>query len=554
VWIVGRAAVLIGVIWAMAAAAAMRPSAHAQDVPPTSDKPLTTTGELALEQARLADQFARLEKLILRMAEFDRGGNPPRADLLKSAYRLGKDRRIHLQLEAVVQLLNQDKLNPAVDNQTRVAADLRALLDLLQTEDRADRLKSEQTRVRGYIKEIERLQRMQRSVQGRNEGGVDPSELEPEQERVADRTQALDQRIAENEGDRRQPAAGDTASPSSDDALPGTDDDGSQRAPDESPPPIEGEGTPEGDQSPAPSTPDAGEGESPPGNSDRSGPSESGAGDAFPGQQQIQEAERRMRAAEQKLAEAERSGALEHQKAAARNLAKAKAELEEILRQLREEEIGRTLAMLEVRFRKMMEMQLRVYEDTLKLDKRPPDERDRYVTIEAGKLSFQQRRIVMETDKCLTLLREEGSSAAFPETVEQMREDMQQVVDLLGQADVGRLTQGVEEDILQTLEELIAALEKAQRDQESPAPQMPQQQGGPGDQPLVDALAELKMIKALQTRINRRTTRYARLLGDLDDPAGQAHDAELISRLRELSEREGRLQSITHELSLGKNR
>ena len=40
--------------------------------------------------------------------------------------------------------------------------------------------------------------------------------------------------------------------------------------------------------------------------------------------------------------------------------------------------------------------------------------------------------------------------------------------------------------------------------------------------PLVDQLAELKMIRALQMRVNKRTVRYARLLEDIDDPAGQA--------------------------------
>ena len=45
--------------------------------------------------------------------------------------------------------------------------------------------------------------------------------------------------------------------------------------------------------------------------------------------------------------------------------------MEEILRQLREEEIGRTLAMLEGRFRKMLEQEIRVYEGTLRLHKIP---------------------------------------------------------------------------------------------------------------------------------------------------------------------------------------
>ena len=62
------------------------------------------------------------------------------------------------------------------------------------------------------------------------------------------------------------------------------------------------------------------------------------------------------------------------------------------------------------------------------------------------------------------------------------------------------------------------------------------------------------MIKALQLRINRRTTRYSRLLDDVDDPVGQATDEELVDALRGLSQRESRLHDLTRDIVLGKNR
>ena len=86
-----------------------------------------------------------------------------------------------------------------------------------------------------------------------------------------------------------------------------------------------------------------------------------------------------MKQAQQKLAEAQRKEAVKDEEEAARMLAEAKAELEELLRQMREEEIGRTLAMLEARFRKMLEMELQVYESTIRLFKIPPARRDRFV-------------------------------------------------------------------------------------------------------------------------------------------------------------------------------
>ena len=77
-----------------------------------------------------------------------------------------------------------------------------------------------------------------------------------------------------------------------------------------------------------------------------------------------------MRQAKKQLEEANRNGAVEKQARSHEEL-NGQAELEEILRQLREEEIERTLAMLEARFRKMLVMQVEVYEGTIRLDKVP---------------------------------------------------------------------------------------------------------------------------------------------------------------------------------------
>jgi hypothetical protein len=261
-----------------------------------------------------------------------------------------------------------------------------------------------------------------------------------------------------------------------------------------------------------------------------------------------------MREAQRRLEEAKRKDAVEEQEKAREELEAAKAELEKILRQLREEEIERMLAMLEGRFRKMLEIQIRIYEDTIRLDRVPEDEKDVRVPIPAGKLATEERKLVVEADKALNLLLEEGSSIAFPETVSQMRDDMQQVSERLDSANVGRLTQNIEEDIIASLEEMIEALQKAQKEMEeqrqdpSQSPPM-----NPQDQPLVDAIAELKMIRALQMRVNTRTNRYARLLDDIDDPTGQATDQELIDALGSLAERQERIYQITRDLVLGKN-
>jgi hypothetical protein len=214
-----------------------------------------------------------------------------------------------------------------------------------------------------------------------------------------------------------------------------------------------------------------------------------------------------MAEARKKLEEAKRENAMKEQEEAIRELEQAKAELEEILRQLREEEMARTLAMLEARFRKMLDAQVQVYQGTQRLDKVPQAERDRDDTIEAGRLSRKEAEIAIEADKALTVLQEEGSAVAFPEAVIEIRDDMLTVRDRLGEAKTDAMTQGIEQDIIAALEEMITALVKAQKDlddkkqQQSPPPG----QAGENDTPLVDTLSELKMIRALQMRVNTRT-------------------------------------------------
>jgi hypothetical protein len=260
-----------------------------------------------------------------------------------------------------------------------------------------------------------------------------------------------------------------------------------------------------------------------------------------------------MREAKRKLEQAQRRGAADEQQKAIDELKQAKAELEEILRQLREEEIQRVLAQLESRFRKMLQVQIEVYEGTIRVDRMTEDEGDRDLEIESGKLSRKEAQITADADKTLTLLHEEGSSVAFPEAVDQIREDMVKVTARLTQAKVGEMTQGIEQDIVKSLEEMIAALQKAQRDQQK---QQRAAGGGGGggnqqDKPLVDRIAELKMIRALQVRVNTRTQRYSKLLRD---GAEQADAPDLLEAVQSLSQREDRIHKTTRDIVVGKNK
>src|SRR4029079_18928978 len=99
---------------------------------------------------------------------------------------------------------------------------------------------------------------------------------------------------------------------------------------------------------------------------------------------------------------------------------------------------------------------------------------------------------------------------------------------------------------------MITALQQAQRDREEQQQQQQQQQQD-DEQALGAQIAELKMIKSLQERVNKRTQRYARLLADENDPIGLAQAPELADAVKKLSERELEIFRITRDIVLGKN-
>jgi hypothetical protein len=272
--------------------------------------------------------------------------------------------------------------------------------------------------------------------------------------------------------------------------------------------------------------------------------------DELPARKRLKAAEERMREAKIRLEQANRKGAVEEQQKAIEQLELAKKELEAILRQLREEEVERVLAQLEARFRKMLDLQVQVHAGTLRIDRVPESTRTRDDEIESLRLSRKEKQIVDECDRAILLMREEGSATAFPEAAEQMREDMVQVMQRLERANVGTITQDTELEIIKALEEMIAALQKAQKDAQQGGGGGGGGGGDPADQPLVDKLAELKMIRALQMRVNLRTQRYHKLLKNPE--LEQAEVPEVVEALQRLGERESRVHKITRDIVVGK--
>ncbi len=83
------------------------------------------------------------------------------------------------------------------------------------------------------------------------------------------------------------------------------------------------------------------------------------------------------------------------------------------------------------------------------------------------------------------------------------------------------------------------------KDKKQPTPGESQEEK---EQPLVDRIAELKMIRALQMRVNRRT----RLINETVDVARRPGSA--LEMLRKLSQTEQEVCEITANIVLGKNK
>ena len=524
-----------------------------------------TAAELAADQRRVAEKFRRFEQVIKLLAQFSDEGDEDQVRLLRQVFAEAQSRSIDGKFDELVKLIQSNQYGLAVGNQEALNGQLEELLKMMLAAERGKELKKEQEQIKAYIKQIKELITKQMELEGRTAEG-DPKGVAPAQGKLAGDADDLAKRMAK--GEKPEGTAGKPGEPKTGEGKPGENKPGEAK-PGEAKP---GEAKP-GEAKPGEAKPgEAKPGEAKPGEAKpgEGKPSEAKPGEGKPGQEgqpgepgesgksppgeesrtespqrRVAAAQKKMEEAQKKLDKAEREGAMKEQEEAIRELEKAKAELEEILRQLREEELARLLDMLEKRFAEMLRMQEAVHRDTQVLHAVPVASRGQGERIDAGRLSRDEGLILVEADKALNVLKEEGSAVAFPKTVETMRDDIAQIAELLAGVEVDELTLAMEEDVIATLKELIEALKKAKKDLKDKK-QQKAQQGEPGENPLIDKIAELKMIRSLQLRVNRRT----KLIAETADVATNPKSLEM---LRKLSATEQEVFQITRDIVLGKN-
>jgi hypothetical protein len=508
---------------------------------PAADAPAQP---LATREEELVSQYRELERAFLRLADLLDATDPRRAALLRRVCAESREGQVSDRLDAVVRQLEQGQFLQAGASQQGLIEQLRSLHGMLAAGDDDRRLATSNQEVRQFLARLAKTIGRQRDIEAGTEGKAGEDDLAARQRQLAEETAKLAGDIGDfakrSAGPAEQSASpSDAGKPDAGRADGNEESDGKQSDGKQSDGKQSDGKQSDGKQSDG--APSDGEGES-------EGDDE--ASRARRTARRLAAAEQRMRQAQARLADARRADAREEQERAIEELENARAELQEILRQLREQEVERLLVRLEARVRDMLRIEKGLVTETRRLavDPRPPTDRSRQ--LEAGRLGREQAEVGTAATRALAVVRDDGTAVAVPQALEQVRDDAEQAASRLARGDTGAATTGIQEDIVAGLEELLGALERARSDPQSA------QQGGaggrapePGDQPLVDALAELKMLRSLQVRVNTRTGRFARLLGDGIE---EAEEPELRAALGRLADRQRSIEQAAHDIVTGR--
>lgn len=219
----------------------------------------------------------------------------------------------------------------------------------------------------------------------------------------------------------------------------------------------------------------------------------------------LDRAEQEMDDASEKLEEDQPEDAAQPQDRAIDQLEQAQQEMDEVLMQLRKEEREEMLRDLESRFRDMLARQRQINEATHSLNEAGPANIRRAEQLQLSEMSLKQRALSEKAATCVHILDEEGTTIAFPHIVEQVSQDMKTVADRLAAYQLGPITLGIQEEIVDALDQLLEALRKMREENKQQGMQSPGGGAAGQNPPLLPPSAELKLLRSSQFRVNTRT-------------------------------------------------
>ena len=545
------------------------------------DEPkISATERLRRDQEAVSGRYVRFERLLSQMADMLGHEDPERAELLRRAISKGREQAISVNLDEIARSLGTGNFGPAAEKQVGVTASLRTLLKLLQSEDRRSAVEKDRERLNNLLKDVHNTMKVQRGARGVTQNSKAPSNAAPDQQRASDDADEILKQMKQHDDaqSRDGNAENGDADPDSKSTDPNSEspgspsDDGekskrdSEENPESSPEDDENSDKEPGEQGEQPSDPSKGSPDSKPSDqnseeksqpSDTNNKSQDPGGESSksqdgeqseqtPGRRQMETARNLMQEALDQLQQQQREKAVDKQDQAIAELQKAAQELEEMLRQLREEEKEMILAALEARFQRMLALQTGIHESTLDLAATPRKEwADNAVSL-CRDLSQQQAELTQECRQTTGLLREDGTSVSILVAVEDIEFDMGSVANRLQDTKVGSLTQSMQTDVMEALRELIEATQREMEEMKSEERQQQQQQSKSSKKPpLVELMAEIRVLRSLQLRVNRRTRQINEFLRD----PSSSDDEDLLPQLGELAERQDRLRESAGELA-----
>lgn len=553
---------------------------------PADDAPLPQ------RQQAIRDRIQRLESRMLQLSQLLVESEPDKAERLRDALDRTGERQVNRRIEALVALLRAQKLSDADREQTRLLADLEEILTLLTTAtDDAERRRAERERLEAHKRAIqalmqdqtEQFQQTQLSESSAERAAalgklaeqlekiaVAQQQLrekpEPAAESAEKRQAALSEQARAAAGEIRQQAkAGEQAAPQAEvEAAAGEAADAADAMQQAAGRMSGADGAEQARELQQKAEEHlarairrlreeqekARQQEALEDLARRQRQTQQKAGDVArqmqpqsereagaPGGGNVQQAAQNMQRAADRLGEQQPGGARQEQEQALEQLQQALDELDDALRQIRREEMVETLAALEARFKSMLSREEGVRDAVAALHNKGAPAWNRSDQLQLGEAAQTQRGVAEDCAAVLRLLTDEGTTVILPDLVRQLAADMAQVAAALDQADVSNGTQSALTAIIDTLREIVAAVEQQRNEQEADEGGEGGE-GGSGDSnaPLLPGSAELKLLKAAQVRVNDRTAALGAALQGPPDGATVQQFERLGQRQRSLSD------------------
>lgn len=458
----------------------------AADIPPASSPAAGVqagdpSAPLHERQQSVRERMLQLEGLMLKLAAQLAEAEPEKSERLADALAQTGRLRLKARLERLVELLREQRFSESEHEQQELLADLEALMSLLTTSS------SDVDRERERRRQIEAFQRQVR-------------QLMDEQLQHLYRTKHLEKQLEPGEpGDAGAPPAEAREMLRQLESL--------QRQTQQKAAQVAREMK-------ALDRPDV----------------------PTPAKGHVERAAESMRSAADRLGRQQPADAASAEQDALDEMQQAIDELDESLRQVRREEMEETLDALEARLRALLAGEREVRDQVAAVASQPADGPTRLEQLQLSAAATRQQELSQDCEAALRILTDEGTTVVVPALMRQLAADMNQAGRRLAEGDASDATRALLDQIIATLEELLAAVER-KRDE------LTQQDQNPGENPgqvppLLPRSAELRLLRGAQVRINERT-------GSLRDTP-QAGD--VAAELRRLAQRQEELADLARQI------